>query len=198
MTRVGSSTTSAFGTSVAASAWCAVRKPRTARGLPRHSERYGNGATPMPPPTRSGRATERSKPLPSGPVTRIASPGSSDAMARVPAPTGSTRNPSSPRGARHRLNGRGSTRPGASSMKNWPGAPGLEPAAADAYERVRADGLVPPHRRAAPCAPRQPRSRWSHTSVVTRRPRCAPAGTGSLPRSRSRSRGRPRRPRRSS
>ena len=37
------------------------------------------------------------------------------------------RNASSPGGAWHRLIGRGSSRPGASSMKNWPGIPGSSP-----------------------------------------------------------------------
>jgi hypothetical protein len=41
-----------------------------------------------------------------------------DAVARVPGPIGSIRNASSPGGARQRLIGRGSSRPGASSMKN--------------------------------------------------------------------------------
>src|SRR5436190_21911205 len=45
-------------------------------------------------------------------------------MARVPGPTPPGRNASSPAGAWQRLIGRGSTRPGASSMKNCPGRPG--------------------------------------------------------------------------
>ena len=65
-----------------------------------------------------------SKPLPSGPSTWIAAPGSSAQSARVPRPSGSMRNASSPGGARQRLIGRGSSRPGASSMKNCPGRPG--------------------------------------------------------------------------
>ena len=46
------------------------------------------------------------------------------AIAVVPGPSASTRNPSSRSGAVQRLNGRGSGRPGASSMKNCPGVPG--------------------------------------------------------------------------
>ena len=69
-------------------------------------------------------APGRLLPRPSGPVTWISSPTSSDAIAVEPAPSGSTRKPSSPAGAVHRLNGRGSGLPGASSMKNCPGAPG--------------------------------------------------------------------------
>src|SRR5204863_8256058 len=44
--------------------------------------------------------------------------------ARVPGPIASIRKASSPGGARQRLIGRGRRRPGASSMKNWPGTPG--------------------------------------------------------------------------
>src|SRR5688572_12254009 len=120
-------TTSALSTSAAASAWCALRKPRTAGGRPSRSERYGNGAAPMPPPTRSGRATSRRKPLPSGPSTSTSAPDSSAARARVPGPIGSTRKPSSPGGARQRLIGRGKRIPGGRSMKNWPGIPGSTP-----------------------------------------------------------------------
>src|SRR5204862_6526909 len=48
--------------------------------------------------------------------------------ARVPGPIGSIRNPSSLGVARQRLIGLGDRRPGASSMKNWPGMPALSPA----------------------------------------------------------------------
>src|SRR5438876_239987 len=81
----------------------------------------------MPPPTSSGRSRSRAKPFPSGPSTWIASPHSSSQSAAVPGPIASMRKASSPRGARQRLIGRGSTRPGASSMKNCPGAPGSRP-----------------------------------------------------------------------
>ena len=53
---------------------------------PSTCERYGSGATPMPPPTSSGRSTSRSKPLPSGPSTCSSSPGPSAQSARVPGP----------------------------------------------------------------------------------------------------------------
>src|SRR5919197_1403260 len=81
----------------------------------------------MPPPTSSGRATSSRKPLPSGPRIPSRSPLPSAPRARVPGPIGSIRNASSPGGARHRLIGRGSRRPGASSMKNCPGTPGSSP-----------------------------------------------------------------------
>ena len=55
VTSTGSITTSAFGTSAAASAWCSLRKPSTAGGRSSASERYGSGAIPIPPPTSSGR-----------------------------------------------------------------------------------------------------------------------------------------------
>ena len=58
---------------------------------------------------------------------QIRSPGATPAIASVPGPIGSTRNASSPAGARQSENGRGSSRPGASSMKNWPGSPGSSP-----------------------------------------------------------------------
>ena len=77
VTSVGSTTTSAFGTSAAASACQSLRKPSTAGGPPSCSERYGSGAMPMPPPTSSGRSTSSRKPLPSGPRTWSSSPGSS-------------------------------------------------------------------------------------------------------------------------
>src|SRR5262249_12972668 len=73
--------------------------------------------------TSSALRTSRRKPFPSGPSTARSSPGSSSASARVPGPIGSIKNASSPRGAKQRLIGRGSTRPGASSMKNCPGPP---------------------------------------------------------------------------
>src|SRR5882672_9690040 len=82
---------------------------------------------PMPPPTRSGRSTSSSNPLPRGPKTWIASPADNAHSARVPGPIASIRNVSSPVGAWQRLNGRGSTHPGASSMKNCPGMPGSSP-----------------------------------------------------------------------
>src|SRR5256714_13625608 len=82
---------------------------------------------PMPPPTRSGRGTSRRKPFPSGPRTPSSSPRSSAQRALVPGPIGSIKTPSSPGGARQRLIGRGRRRPGASSMKNWPGRPGSPP-----------------------------------------------------------------------
>src|SRR5918996_4603674 len=124
VTNVGSRTTSALGTSAAACAWRAVRNPSSAGGHPSRPERYGNGATPIPPPTRSGRSTLRQKPLPSGPSTASRSPRSAAARARVPGPTGSMRKASSPGGARQRLIGRGRMWPGGESMKNWPGRPG--------------------------------------------------------------------------
>ena len=61
VTRVGSTTTCALGTSAAASACQSLRKPRIAGGPPSCCERYGNGATPMPPPTRSGRSDVQPK-----------------------------------------------------------------------------------------------------------------------------------------
>src|SRR5439155_23189811 len=113
--------------SSAASACHSLRKPRSAGGLPSASERNGSGAIPIPPPTSNGRSTSSRKPTPRGPSTRRSSPGPRPHSARVPGPIGSTRNASSPGGARQRLNGRGSRRPGASSMKNWPGTPGSRP-----------------------------------------------------------------------
>src|ERR1051325_5847881 len=117
-------TTSAFGTSAAASACQALRKPSTAGGAPSFSERYGSGAIPIPPPTRSGRSTSSRKPFPSGPRIASRSPGFSEQSACVPGPIGSIRKASSASVARQRLIGRGRSRPGASSMKNWPGMPG--------------------------------------------------------------------------
>ena len=93
------------------------------------SERYGSGAIPIPPPTSSGRSTSSSKPLPSGPSTCSSSPRSSAAQRPRPGPIGSIRNASSPAAARQTLIGRGSSRPGASSMKNWPGTPASRPPA---------------------------------------------------------------------
>src|SRR2546430_14081909 len=78
----------------------------------------------MPPPTRSGRSAFRPKPFPSGPRIASSSPVVSEQSARVPGPIGSIRNASSLAVARQRLIGLGSRRPGASSMKNWPGTPG--------------------------------------------------------------------------
>src|SRR5438034_673859 len=123
VTSTGSITTSAFGSSAAASAWCSLRKPSTAGGRSSASERYGSGAMPMPPPTSRGLPTSRRKPLPSGPKTASSSPASSSARALVPGPIGSIRNASSRGGAKQRLIGRGNARPGASSMKNCPGIP---------------------------------------------------------------------------
>src|SRR6185503_3330258 len=60
----------------------------------------------------------------SGPSTAILSPSGGGQSASVPGPIGSTRKASSPGGARQSENGRGSSLPGASSMKNCPGAPG--------------------------------------------------------------------------
>src|SRR5262245_4353749 len=165
VTKVGSTTTSAFGTSAAASACHADRKPSTAGGPPSASERYGSGAIPIPPPTSSGRSTSRRKPFPSGPRTAISSPASSAHSARVPGPIGSIRNASSPGGARQRLIGRGRTRPGASSMKNCPGIPGSSPprrtrrsvygptasvATTSARSRLDLDALLERERRLAP------------------------------------------------
>src|SRR2546425_2595933 len=55
------------------------------------------------------------------------SPRSSAQSDSVPGPIGSIRNASSPAGARQSENARGRSRPGASSMKNWPGDPGSTP-----------------------------------------------------------------------
>src|SRR6266568_9377407 len=57
----------------------------------------------------------------------MAWPGASSQRAAVPGPIASMRNASSPGGARQRLIGRGSRRPGASSMKNCPGTPASTP-----------------------------------------------------------------------
>ena len=72
-------------------------------------------------------------------IERVA--GGEAASAAVPGPIGSIRNPSSPGGARQRLIGRGSVRPGGWSMKNWPGVPGIDVAALDAEQRVRPDRI---------------------------------------------------------
>src|SRR5579859_5410076 len=128
VTRTGSTTTSAPGRSAAASACSSLRKPRTIGGEPPScSKRNGSGAIPIPPPTSSGRSTSSRKPCPSGPSAPISSPTRSSPIASVPGPIGSTRNASSPGGARQSENGRGSSRPGASSMKNCPGTPGSRP-----------------------------------------------------------------------
>ena len=124
VTSVGSTTTSAFGTSAAASACHSLRNPSTAGGAPSASERYGSGAMPIPPPTSSGRATSSRKPFPSGPNTSISSPALECASARVPGPDRVDQERELPGGARQRLIGRGSSLPGASSMKNWPERPG--------------------------------------------------------------------------
>src|SRR5581483_5856319 len=127
VTSTGSTTTSASGRSAAASAWRSLRKPRTTGGRPIRSARYGSGAIPIPPPTRSGRSTSRRKPFPRGPSTWMRSPRASAQSASVPGPTASTRNASSPVGARQSESARGSSLPGASSMKNCPGTPGSRP-----------------------------------------------------------------------
>ena len=44
-------------------------EPRSTGGSPSVSARYGSGAIPIPPPTRSGRSTSSRKPFPSGPKT---------------------------------------------------------------------------------------------------------------------------------
>src|SRR3989304_5259304 len=67
------------------------------------------------------------------------SPQAAEASAREPGPTGSIRKASSWRGAKQRLIGRERTRPGASSMKNWPGTPGWSPAGAGAARARPAD-----------------------------------------------------------
>src|SRR2546430_4756080 len=81
----------------------------------------------MPPPTSTGRSTSSRKPWPSGPKTWTASPRPSLQSDSVPGPTGSIRKASSPAGARQSESARGRSRPGASSMKNWPGDPGSTP-----------------------------------------------------------------------
>ena len=112
-------------------------------GAPSRSERYGSGATPIPPPTSSGRSTSSRKPLPSGPRTPIASPGSSAAeRARAGADRVDQERRARPAGARQRLIGRGSSRPGASSMKNCPGDARVERSPRSTpQERVRPDRL---------------------------------------------------------
>src|SRR2546423_10331180 len=82
---------------------------------------------PMPPPTSTGRSTSSRNPWPSGPKTWTASPRPSLQSDSVPGPTGSIRKASSPAGARQSESARGRSRPGASSMKNWPGDPGSTP-----------------------------------------------------------------------
>ena len=90
----------------------------------------------------AGRRSSR-KPFPSGPRTCSSSPRLELRRARGSrARSRSIRNASSPRGARQRLIGRGSSRPGASSMKNCPGTPGSSPPRLDTQQRVRADLLV--------------------------------------------------------
>ena len=127
--------------------------------------------------------TSSRKPLPSGPKIAISSPGSSSAIARVPGPTGSTRKPSSPRGAWQSESGRGRTRPGASSMKNWPGVPGSSAPRRDAQERVGAD----PSRR------RRPEALTTRHASPPRSGRARHGAPGARPPSR---RGRSRSPRR--
>src|SRR5436190_5808206 len=123
VTRRGSTQTSAAGSSAAASACRSLRKPSTTRACRRCCARYGRGAMPMPPPTRSGRSTSRRKPFPRGPSTCSRSPRETPASACVPGRTGWMRSPSSVRVARQRLIGLGRSLPGGASMKNWPGIP---------------------------------------------------------------------------
>ena len=103
-------------------AWSSVRKPRIAGGAPRRSERYGKGARPIPPPDEERALDVEPNPFPSGPedidvLPRARAPTS----ARVPGPIGSTRNPSSPPGARQRLIGRGSSWPRRAQHEELPG-----------------------------------------------------------------------------
>ncbi len=114
VTSVGSITTSALGTSAAASACRSERKPSSGRRAAERARRgTGDGAMPIPPPTSSGRSTSRRKPLPSGPedVQRVAAARARRAHASR-ARSGRSGTQSSPGGARHRLIGRGSTRSG--------------------------------------------------------------------------------------
>ena len=119
--------------------WWPARKPRIASGLPRVWERYGT-ARRRSPPTSSGRSTSSRKLFPSGPRIPMRSPGPSSARALVPGPIASEGGAELPRGAIERLIGRGSTRPGVSSMKNWARMPRPTVAPLDAQERVRPHG----------------------------------------------------------
>ena len=131
-------TTSAFGTSAAASACHSERKPSTpAAG---RASRTGTAAARSRSRRRRAAAARRR----GGSRSRAGRgrgahrPARGEHSACVPGPIGSIRNASSPGGARQRLIGRGSSRPGASSMKNCPGCARLEPAALDPQQRVRA------------------------------------------------------------
>ena len=116
--------TSAFGTSAAASACHSLRKPRIAGGAPSARGEVGQRRDPDP-------AADEQRPLDveveavaerAEHVQLVAAARARRARA-CPGPIGSIRNASSPAAARQTLIGRGSTRPGASSMKNWPGTP---------------------------------------------------------------------------
>ena len=100
---------------------CGSRAPQEAR---RATRRDTQTARPDSASNEQRLWNTRWKPFPSGPSTPIESPGRAAQSARVPGPIGSIRKPSSPSGARHSDIGRGSSRPGASSMKNCPGMPG--------------------------------------------------------------------------
>ena len=135
------------------------------------------GAMPIPPATRSGRRTSRSKPLPSGPKTWIASPRPSAQRARVPGPIGSTRNWSSPDTARHRLIGRGSTRRS------------LEHEELSGNTRLEIPSLEPDEPVGPICS--TPIARNRSRRAFTPRSRCAPAATAPTRLSHSRSHARP-------
>ena len=92
-----------------------IRAPATDTAAARSRSRRRRAAAAR----RRGRSRCRA-----GRARAARSPRSSSQSARVPGPIGSIRNASSPAAARQTLIGRGSTRPGASSMKNWPGMPG--------------------------------------------------------------------------
>ena len=175
VTSTGSTTTSAFGTSAAASAWRSVRNPSTAGGCSSASERYGSGAMPIPPPTRSGRATSSRKPLPSGPRRRSRRPARAlrEPASRARSGRGGTR--ARPRGARHRRHRPGQQPARRLEHEELPGHAGVEAAARTRSERVRPDastattlrrsrlhaapGAKAPARRVPSRSPRRPRAR---------------------------------------
>ena len=124
---MGSSTTSAPGTSAAASAWCAERKPRIAGTRAEHlrdvRERRDADAAADDQRARHREVeavAERAEHVQRAPRPRArrasacrARSGRSGSRAHRPR-------------ARQSDIGRGSTCPGGWSMKNWPGMPGLD------------------------------------------------------------------------
>ena len=105
-----------------------MRNPSSAGGRPSRSERYGQRRD-------ADAAADEQRPLDREVVPLPERPRHGDLVPAARAPrsrasrgrSGRRGSRARPDGARQRLKGRGSSRPGASSMKNCPGSPGSSP-----------------------------------------------------------------------